>query len=334
MTRTAPARTARLVTALTIALLVTLAAAPHAIAAAPESQGWWWRAQSGVLAAVPAPPQVPPDGLYVEGAPDGPSAVSALRFRLPDGVVGVSLVLKVAQEQGGEAAVLLACPAASPWVPAIAGRWDDRPAAACEGRGVLGQRAEDGSTWTFPLTLAPATGLVELVLLPGVDDSRPEAFNGSVFSIAFAAPDQDTLVTRAAGSSQPTFDPPPPTRPPPDFGGSTFTPPASTGPPGVWPDPAAQPEAETAVPDPSVIPPRVTPRVPVTGTDPLPASKDARALATLIALLSVGVAGVMTRDRAVVVPGMRPAKPLESTEDRLGGIGRFRRPRSAPPPPL
>lgn len=332
MTRTAPITTARLLAAASTALLLALAVAPHAAAAPPESQGWWWRAQSGVLAAVPAPPQVPPGGLYVEGAPDGASAVSALRFRLPEGVIGVSLVLKVAQEQGGEAAVLLACPAEGPWVPAIAGQWDERPGAACDGQGVLGQRAEDGSAWTFPLTLAPATGLLEFVLLPGADDSRPEGLNGSVFSIAFEAPDQATLVTRVAGSSQPPFDPPPAAQPPPDFGGSPFMPPTSTGTPGVWPDPAA--EAETAVPDPSVIAPRVTPRVPVTGTDPLPANKDARALATLIALLSVGVAGVLSRDRAVVLPGMRAAKPRESAEDRLGGVGRFRRPRSEPPPPL
>ena len=316
------------------AVVVTALAVPApALAEAPIAHGWWWRAQPGVLVPVPAPPQAPPGGLYVEGAPDGPSAVSALRFRVPEGSTGVALTLKVAQEQGGDTAIILACPAASEWVPAQAGPWEARPEAQCEGQGVLGQRAADGATWTFSLALSPFTGVKDFVLLPGQDDTRPAGVNGSVFSVAFQPPDASTLVTRSAdsggGGQPPPFDPP--VYSPPDSYGGTMPPftPAAPGAPAQVP---AGPDVAPPV-DPSVIAPRVTPRGPAAPSRPVSAGKDARALATLIALLSVGVAGVLSRDRGVVVAGMRVVAEDPDT-DRVGGIGRFRRPRAEPPPPL
>lgn len=323
----------RRVAALLLAAVVTALAVPAPVLAeAPVAHGWWWRAQPGVLVPVPAPLQAPPGGLYVEGAPDGPSAVSALRFRVPEGSAGVALVLKVAQEQGGDGAIILACPAASEWVPAQAGPWEARPEAQCEGQGVLGQRAPDGATWTFSLALTPFTGVKDFVLLPGRDDTRPEGVNGSVFSVAFQPPDAGTLVIQPAdsgGTQPPPFEPP--VYSPPDSYGGTM-PPFTPGSPGAPAEAPAGPDVALPV-DPSVITPRVTPREPAAPARPVSAGKDARALATLIALLSVGVAGVLSRDRGVVVAGMRVVAEDPDTQ-RVGGIGRFRRPRAEPPPPL
>lgn len=319
-----------------LCLGVAVAAAPvPAAALAPVGTGWWWRAQAGLLVDVPHPPQVPEDGLYVEGAPDGPSAVAALRFRVPEHSVGIGLVLQVADERNGEEAVLLVCPAAGPWVPAHGGRWDARPEAACEGQGVPGQRAPDGASWTFALNLLSFSGARDLVLLPGVDDTRPEGVNGSVFAVAFEPPGESALITEDADMRDGQPPRPPVFVPPTDTGGA---PPLFGGAPQGTvqdtPQPAdeAAPELAPRAGDPSVIPPRVsTPPEPVPGR-PVPAGKDARALAALVALLSVGVAGVLSRDRLAVVPGISPAPP--GTEAREGGIGRFRRPRSTPPPPL
>jgi len=170
------------------------------------------------------------------------------------------------------------------------------------------------------------------VLVPGVDDSRPEGVNGSVFAIAFEPPGESALITEDADMRD---DPPSgPPRPP------VFVPPTDTGgaPPPFGglaqePPPAgeAAPELAPQSGDPSVIAPRVsTPPEAVPGR-PVPAGKDARALAALVALLSVGVAGVLSRDRLAVVPGIPAAA---AGDPREGGIGRFRRPRSSPPPPL
>jgi hypothetical protein len=66
---------------LLLALAVTgvLAFAPAASAQAPVTQAWWW---SG--SAIPTtPPDVPADGLLVQGGPSVPTAYAALRFDVP-----------------------------------------------------------------------------------------------------------------------------------------------------------------------------------------------------------------------------------------------------------
>lgn len=311
------------------AVLFAVAAPLPAAALGPRDAGWWWRTQSVALVEVPPPPHVPDGGLYVEGAPDGAAAVSALRFVLAPETVARSLTLRVAQEAGGEGAMLLACPAASPWMPASAGSWERRPEARCDGGGVLGSRAEDGTAWSFDLSLLSSGRILDVVLVPGIVDDRPEGANGSVFSIAFDPPGADALAVEAT-AAEPLPRPPDPPRPP------VAEPPPPPGLDAVTP-PEPQPEEplpEAAAPaqDPSVLTPKITETE--RSVDPPAAvddGKDARALATLVALLSVGVAGVLSREHGVPLPpGLRP----DPDGERIGGIGRFRRPRSAPPPPL
>lgn len=81
-------------------------------AAEPSRQGWWWQANPGQGApAPPAPPDVPTDGLYVQGGPSGPSAIAAVLFQLGDGEKPKSLTLHLVQPQ---AAVQSSSPAPIP----------------------------------------------------------------------------------------------------------------------------------------------------------------------------------------------------------------------------
>jgi len=330
-------RSLRVLTPAVMAVLVSLPIAASAAATTPLRVGWWWRAQSSPTVTVPAPPQVPEGGLYVEGAPDGPNAVAALRVTVPWERVGVAIVLDVADERGGDSAIMLLCPTTSTWQEAYAGQWSERPEAECEGQAVEGVRADDGSKWTFnvePFTFMPTR---HFVVLPGSDPTRPSGLQGSVFSVAFKPPSDDVLITQAAPTQatkppvpRPTFVPVPNDG---HFDGVQFTPPVDA-------DGDAAPQPDVAV-DPSVIPPSVTPASPATVPvdDPIGSGRDARALATLVALLSVGVAGVLSRDHGLAVPSyLRPGRQREDdqtpVDERMGGIGRFRRPRSSAPPPL
>jgi hypothetical protein len=322
------------------AAVFAVAVPSSAWALAPTSTGWWWRAQTGVVVEVPAPPQVPEGGLYVEGAPGGPTAVAAVRFTLGEGQAADVLTLRTADEQGGEQAVLLACPPESSWVPASGGSWSTRPEPRCEDTAIPGKRAEDGSAWVFDLALLPSARVVDLVLTPGTVEGRPEGAAGSVFAVAFERPGADALsvtqdepggadadqgVDEGVGQGQGDVSSTPPGMPP--VVQHVPPPPVSGGAPL-----SGEPQPEAAPPgaaDPSVITPTVSGERPAGDSGAARDGRDARALATLVALLSVGVAGVLSRDRAVALPGSDVA-----AEERLGGIGRFRRPRSSAPPPL
>src|SRR5256885_14407016 len=70
------------------ACFLAMCAAPLVLPSAggadePSRQGWWWQGNQG-QAAAPAPPDVPDDGLYVQGGPsaDQPTALAAISFDL------------------------------------------------------------------------------------------------------------------------------------------------------------------------------------------------------------------------------------------------------------
>src|SRR5437016_2184371 len=62
-----------------LCLSVGIGAAP-ARAASADRHGWWSRASLAPGLGV-TPPDVPPEGLYVEGSPTGPVAFAALAFQ-------------------------------------------------------------------------------------------------------------------------------------------------------------------------------------------------------------------------------------------------------------
>lgn len=220
-------------------------------AEAPSAHGYWWRLQSGVGPRL-TPPGVPEEGLWVTVDPSGDQAVSALRIEPPAGSSVASLQLRATEVVGTPTVV--ACPATSPWEPADAGSWEERPDAGCDT--LLVEATFDGDVLSVPLA-AFGDGPVDLVLVP---DAASQGF----FSISFEPPDRDTFalatataetpaappVTRPAGAPVPTVAPrPEPTTyeaPPAAFATPPFAPP----PPVTT---AAQPESgeqEPATADP------------------------------------------------------------------------------------
>jgi hypothetical protein len=132
-----------------------------------DDHGWWWAMQTGLI-ELPAPPSVPEDGLLVGNGIDGPTAIAGIRYELDeDDAAGATLVLEVADEQGGEVAGIRACAAIARWRGAQAGTWEHRPGSDCDEAEVSGQRDEDGATWTFDLTPFVANGVANIILEPG-----------------------------------------------------------------------------------------------------------------------------------------------------------------------
>lgn len=323
---------------LSLGIVATMASV--AAAGTFAQQGWWWRVQSGLLVSVPPPPEVPENGFSVAGAPDGPSAVAALRFDVPEGTKGATLTLTVAEDQGGEQAILLACRAGAPWVPAQAGRWEDRPAADCEAGAVAGVRGE--GIWTLEVGALLAGGGLDVVLLPGTLDGAPPGADGSVFSLAFEG--SPALVTSSSPPPATTPAVPPPAARPPQGSGSTapgaaqgtersggsgfgtFVPPPGASPPGAPPEGDEAPPPDTAAAEPATdlfAPLPLPASAPLAELSEAATSSGGRRLGVLLALLSVGLAGVFARQRETVPEA-----------GRVGGLGRFAKPREGPPPPL
>lgn len=290
---------------------VLLAWSGPAQAAQLDADGWWWRAQTG-LAPVPPPPGVPDGGLVVGHAPDGATAITAVRFTLGARETAPVLRLVVADDQGGADAGLVACRATTQWQPAEAGVWGERPRTACERGSVPGTRASDGSAWTFALATLVRNGDLDVVIAP--------VGGGPAFQIAFARPTRSSLSTRTAG---PAATPSPtPASPPPATGGLPL-PPAPAPFPTLGP-----PSSPVATTVPSPVPTLSPQPAPTVATPPVAATPDDtadRAIGILLALLVAGAAvAVAWSPRLLAAPD--PEAPR--------GLGRFARPRTEPPPPL
>ncbi|MBW3667828.1 MAG: hypothetical protein KY443_01330 [Actinobacteria bacterium] len=159
---------------------------------APGETGWWWAgrpsaAVPALLQPVPAPPE---GGLYVAGGPNGPSGVSALRFRLPLGATASTLTVVVAEVAGTP--VVDACPVITAWHAGANGGWDARPSYFCDINRVKGTYDAALKTITFDVSaLVDSTGALDVALLGGLD---PATRKPAAFSAAFEAPDERTLV--------------------------------------------------------------------------------------------------------------------------------------------
>lgn len=315
---------------LTIALALNGWTAPSG-AADLMTAGWWWRAQTGA-AALPPPPHVPPNGLSVGNAPDGPSAVAAVRFALQTDERDPVLTLAVAEVFAAGDPALVACPAAAPWFGPQAGAWEERPEAACTVGTVNGVESADGASWTFALSALYGDGLLDVVILPA-EDSDP-------FEMSFEAPTAESLRTTRApesGEFTPGFD----TTgsggeasfvPPSGFGATDFGRPFSPlAPPSPPPGQAAPAEAP-----PSDGPRRLVPIAQGTG----PATRDRsdpRPLALVILLAALAVAVSLGRE---ALPAPRLLGPMaqrrdsDTQEAEVRGLGRFRSPRRGAPPSL
>jgi len=323
-----------LLAAATVATVV-LAASPVG-AATLTDHGWWWRGQSGLLMELPPPPTVPADGLSVARAPDDDVAWSAIRFQLEDSETAPSLVLTVANELGGQVAAIDACLPTFMWRGGQAQRWDTRPQALCEDGAVAGTRSEEGATWTWDLaTLTRDDGLVDVVLVPGVD--------AQAFQVDFEPPTGDALQTTLAPTG-PEPAAPPPVEPPAEQGGDVAPPPPASTPAPMQPPPpvaVAPPAATVAPPQPQVAPQATAGGQ---GAQPGPAAvADAAAAPADDLGRPVGifllVAALLTvlQLRGVPSPathGVGPFAAGTSTGKDVRGLGRFARSRTGRPPSL
>lgn len=178
-----------------------------ALAEAPTQQGWWTASSAPVpgLPAGTAAPDVPEDGLLVEGTASSPTAYAALSYVLAPGAVPEALVLTVAEGAATTpGATLVLHPLESPqFDPVQGGALSEAPAYDPE-RSVEATVDDAGTTFTFD-DLAPLelTVGVAVAVLPDADGGR----------VVLNAPDEASLTTSggsaAAGTSPPDFAPPP-----------------------------------------------------------------------------------------------------------------------------
>lgn len=299
-------------------------------AAPPEKVGWWHQLNGGPV-ALPVPlPTVPEGGIFVQqGATTDPVAFGALTYRVTDGSSS-SLTLTAAPGSVALAASMQACKTNRAWAATTGpGPWAERPSFSnpC----APGIAAADGSAVAFNLNASfVANGVLDVAIVP-LSAATP-------FAVAFEPPAADAL---ASVGGRPTTSPPLPPPPAPAAGSgagvssapaarptggpSGFTAPTPAAPPA--PAPAATTDVRSAVADNLLN---------VAGFgDP---DRGERALALGGASLIV-VGWWLLSTRMVPMPrllvGMGGATPETVTppreKTRVGGVGRFAKPRGADP---
>jgi hypothetical protein len=296
-------------------------------AASIDDSGWWWRAQQNPDLLLPGPPTVAPGQLLVQSGPEGALAIAAVAGTLVDGEANPVLTLTLADggDAGGSSAVVLACQAGATWKGGDAQAWAEHPPPACEAGGVQGERAADGSTWTFDLSSLQFTDQVNVVLVPGTVEGQPEGANHATFSLTFEKPTVEALQTSPG-------EPPLTTFPPAVGGGATDagvggggsfdSPPLDTGGFSVPPVEAALPEEEQGL---TPVAPSVQAAQPLLPASTLadPRSPHARAVGVVLLLLGGAVLYALTRRQEPIGPEGVP-----------GGLGRWASPRWGTPPSL
>jgi hypothetical protein len=294
----------------------------------PYQTAWWNQLQAAVpgvsAVTVPAPPTVPADGLYVAGQASQPTAFSGLRYGL-DGSAEATLTLKVAPGSTATGAQIDACPIVGNWGAGANQAMSVAPQVDCERLRVAGQTAADGSaiTWALPAAFYDAAKYGDdIALVPG--GSAP-------VQVAFQAPDDAAFASRAAadaGTTEPATDLSP-------AGGDAFSIDAGFDSGALLPTPDIPSSSSAAAPAPRRTAPRVA--LPVSPVTPIVAGDARRERIMAVALLAA-LAGVLwwlagLRERAPkLLGGLSVAEvAVDVPTGRVGGIGRFARPREAPP---
>jgi hypothetical protein len=162
---------------LLLALAVTgvLAFAPAASAEAPVTQAWWW---SG--SAIPsAPPDVPADGLLVQGGPSAPTAYAAVRFEVPGTATVGALTLHLSGTATPNSALKL-CRIEATFEPVQGGDLAKAPAYDCRDTAT---GAVQSDRVTVDASQFVDDGVVMIALLPV----------GAADRMVFAKPGTDAL---------------------------------------------------------------------------------------------------------------------------------------------
>jgi hypothetical protein len=357
-------RRAGLVAIALVTLGASMLASPSPAGAATLSKSaWWYQARTGDPSTVippqagplpggvptapapptPAPPTVPEGSLLVEGTASGATAIAAMTFTMSSSEAAPVLTIKPSEtSQVPAEAIVLACRAAVEWSAPdqSPGAWEEKPLVACD-QSVQGIPGDGGITFALaPLCQACTT--LDIVLVPGVvaTPAPTPAPVGSTFSLAFDAKSGATLVTAGGASSDSsTFEP----GSSPSYAGGTastgYAAPGSFATPATPTVPVAQPALEPQEQAPSVPQQTALPALKTTSRD-----KTAQGVAFLILLAGLAFAGLAYATPARAEDGTiglgrfrRPVEGAVSTEpiDPVsGGLGRFARPRTGPPPAL
>jgi hypothetical protein len=171
---------------------------PAVRADAPVDSGWWTQANPGAPAPVPAvaPPDVPADGLLVQGGATDPVAFAGLIYEPEVGATAKQLVLKVVSPSGTTPnAVLKLCPLTTASLNAEqGGPIADAPAYDCT-RSVTASPDADGGGYTFTLRAIASSGPFGVALLPTSPTDR----------VVLAKAGADSLVTTPAPFSPAPF---------------------------------------------------------------------------------------------------------------------------------
>jgi hypothetical protein len=152
-------------------LAVTVFIAPAATASDRVNKlasDFWWEGEQSP-AVLPAPPTVPPGGLWVSSDPAGPQAVSAVRFVLSADQTDPVLALQVSSAQPARAwaSGIVACPTTSSWSAGPRpGAWNARPSGDCSVAQVSGVLSTDGHILSFQLSKLAVAGVADFVLEP------------------------------------------------------------------------------------------------------------------------------------------------------------------------
>lgn len=308
--------------------LTLVSAGGLASAAAPDTYGWWWKAQQTSDFMLPAPPSVPADGLYVANDPSGPTAVAGLRYASAG---SGSAVLQLVVAQGSTSAIadqIVACPTSDAVSGGQAELWAARPEGDCDAGKVPGEASPDGTAvvWKLgsPFEVAPSTWNV--VLQPDPESLVP-------FQVAFDAPAENSFAAARQGTPPPAPTTAPAPAPPASLptqgdatigGGSDV--PAEFGPPSV-------PSAETeAAPDPAPVsaPVAASPTPPVERDD----LRDRLLAAAIFGAIAISLWFLWMREgtRAALLARILPGRTAPANGDvPERGLGRFVRDRERPP---
>jgi hypothetical protein len=241
-------------------------------AMAPDQQGWWTSLNAGSAPEVgslpsAAPPDVPAQGLLVEGPSSSPVAYAALVYYLPVGATASTLTLTIAANSASTPETTLElCPLVNPVLnPEQGGPTSDAPAYDCT-KNVSAGPDSAGSGYQFQVSSFVSDGSLAVAILPtGLTDrvvfDQPDANSLAVQSppASSSAPSQSSSpgvgVTPTPTSGTPIPEIPAiPTLGTSDFG-ATPTPslgggaPASTGAPSAAAAPAqASPRSYASIP--------------------------------------------------------------------------------------
>jgi hypothetical protein len=323
-------RVLRLAGAVLLASSVAVLAWPmDAGAQSPDAKGWWYRAQqAGTPVPLPAPPIVPPGGLYVAQGPNSEHlAMAAVEYAV-SGPGTATLVLTPAPGAAGTVAVS-ACPLAAGFEQVEAGAWVDAPAYNCTTASVDGVVAPDG-TVTFALTaefVAAGNTAMQAALIP-TPGSAP-------FQVPFEPPG-DGSFTAVAGPAEDAAPADTSTGASPDATTGSFDTGVATSP--TFDAPADTGAGQVAAPS---SPPEVAPRRPTARPRPVVPVAVSRQLADRVAaavglaIIGAGMwwlAGRPLPSPRLVGGGSSGDVAVPAAERaRVGGIGRFARARQGPP---